>query len=149
MDGSTGQLNTGTLLNILAAIHLHFKHQDWGVGRPMGSGVGIKGSSEIVGRMTGKTAHGTMEKLNTGTLLNIPAAIHLQFQHSKEHKIILKHSEGGGSTAPHTPDILFSVGRLWRPMIQLYHIRQRIATIPGAWLVRPGCLGCDLSHEQY
>ena len=47
VDGETGQLNTRTLLNILAAIHLQFQHLDWGTGRLMGSGVSIEGSTEI------------------------------------------------------------------------------------------------------
>ena len=96
--------------------------------------------------MTGKIANGAVEQSNTGTLLDILAAIHLQFQHSDEYKIIFKYSEVGDFAATHTPITLIDEGRLWRPMLQLYYIRQIIATIPGAWLMRSGCLGCDLSH---
>jgi len=37
----------------------------------MGSGVGVEGSMEIVGRMMEKTADGAVKQLNTGTLLYI------------------------------------------------------------------------------
>ena len=103
-----GQLNTGSLLNIfchhptpIPTIGLGSRQR---AGRPMGSGVGVKGSTEVFGRMTGKTVDGAAEKLNTGRFLNILAAIHLhlQLQHSDKQKIILKYLEGGGFVAPNT-----------------------------------------------
>ena len=70
-DGATGQFNSGNIALYLAAIQLQFQRLDWGAGRPMGSGVGAEGSTDIFGRMTGKTADGAVGQFNMGTLLYI------------------------------------------------------------------------------
>ena len=77
------------------------------------------------------------------------AAINFQFQHSEEYNIVLKYSEAGSFATPHKPNTFINVGHQRLPTTQLYPIRQRIATIPVAWLMRLGCLGCNLSHGQY
>ena len=72
----------------------------------MGSGVGVEGSTEIVGRMTGNIANRAAEQLNIETLQHIWPPPHLQFQHLDEHGKILKYSERGWlCRPPHTKHI--------------------------------------------
>ena len=68
----------------LAATHLKFQHSDLEAGRPMGSGVDIKGSIDwIVRRRTGETVDGATERaIEHEYIATYLAAIHLQLQHS-------------------------------------------------------------------
>ena len=107
----------------------------------------------IVRIRTGTTADGAMGQLNTGILPIIFG------RHPSNTVSFLKYLEGGGFAALHTPNTSIGVGCLWQitiqfypednPWIQLHHNGQIFATIPGARLMRSGCLGCNLSRGQY
>ena len=137
-DGAAGQLNTEILLYIFGRNPTT---------TPSLGLIGVKGSTEIFGRTTGKTVDGAAGQLNTGALL------YIWLQSISNWMNISETFE------------IFGRGQLCCPLLHTKHIDQRgLASadhypviphtaknckIPGARLMRLGCLGCNLSHGQY
>ena len=108
-----GAIKHGKIALFLANIQIQSQHLVWGAGRPMESGVGVKGSTEIARRMT--NSRWGCRAIKHGNIAQYLAAIHLKLD---EHfRNILKYSERGDFAASHTLNTLIKVGSLWRAVI--------------------------------